>query len=203
MRRSEDYSRPRRRTLERIDRLQPRYFLPRAPSHFWCRNRLLLVFLKRFQQSLERRALTDLLGPENIRPMRKRKRIEAVEDLESRLPEVRAAHSDQFCAQSRCRLTPARRTKISRAGRRPSRPSRVVRDQPRPELREPSCSWADAIEPVSIDYLRKGRPRQRKLDWQIGGRKLCPGLCPNGCLPSTNTVTYRETRKETYQGSSG
>ena len=42
----------------------------------------------------------------------------------------------------------------------------------------------------------------RKPDWQIGRRKLCPRLCPNACLPSTNTVTYGQTRRETSRGSS-
>src|SRR4030095_1018998 len=55
---------------------------------------------------------------------------------------------------------------------------------------------------TGLDRLpAKGRPQERKLDWQIGRRKLCPGLCPNGCLPSTNTVTYGETRRETSRGS--
>jgi acetyl esterase/lipase len=42
----------------------------------------------------------------------------------------------------------------------------------------------------------------REAGWQIGRRKLCPRLCPNGCLPCTNTVTYGETRRETSRGSS-
>ena len=57
------------------------------------------------------------------------------------------------------------------------------------------------IEPVSVDYPRKVAHR-RGSDWQIGRRKLCPRLCPNGCLPSTNTVTYGETSRKTSRGSS-
>jgi hypothetical protein len=53
------------------------------------------------------------------------------------------------------------------------------------------------IKLVSIRLPAKGRLQERKLDWQIGRRKLCP----NGCLPSTNTVTYGETRRETSRGS--
>jgi hypothetical protein len=30
-----------------------------------------------------------------------------------------------------------------------------------------------------------------------GASELCPELCPNGFLPSTNTVSYRETRSDT------
>ena len=58
------------------------------------------------------------------------------------------------------------------------------------------------IKPVSVDYRRNESRRERKLDWHIGRRKLCPALCRNGCLPSTNTVTYGETRRETSRGSS-
>jgi hypothetical protein len=28
---------------------------------------------------------------------------------------------------------------------------------------------------------------------------LCPRLCPNGCLPSTNTVIYGETPRDIFQ----
>jgi hypothetical protein len=43
------------------------------------------------------------------------------------------------------------------------------------------------IEPVSI--TRERPPTGEETDWRIGHRKLCPGLCPNACLPSINTVT--------------
>jgi hypothetical protein len=35
-------------------------------------------------------------------------------------------------------------------------------------------------------------PTVEETEWQVG-RKLCPRLCPNECLPSTNTITYGET----------
>ena len=77
MRRSGDYSRPRRRTLERIDRLQPRYFLAAGGQPLLVPQPPVDRVPQRFQQSLERRALTDLRGLENIRPMRKSKRAVA------------------------------------------------------------------------------------------------------------------------------
>ena len=54
------------------------------------------------------------------------------------------------------------------------------------------------IEPVSI--TRERPPTGEETDWQLGPRKLCPRLCPNGCLPSTNTVTYGETPGERPRG---
>jgi hypothetical protein len=29
--------------------------------------------------------------------------------------------------------------------------------------------------------------------------ELCPGLCPNECLLSTNIVTYRETPRDVFE----
>ena len=40
------------------------------------------------------------------------------------------------------------------------------------------------------------------LEWQVGRQELCPRLCPNGCLPSTNTVTYGATPREMSRASS-
>ena len=51
------------------------------------------------------------------------------------------------------------------------------------------------IEPVSVDY-RERSLTQVKLDSQVGRRKLCPRLCPNGCLRSTSTITYGETPRD-------
>ena len=56
------------------------------------------------------------------------------------------------------------------------------------------------IEPVSITLEMPSTGEE--TDWQIGRRKLCPGLCHNACLRSTNTVTYGEIRRETSRGSS-
>jgi hypothetical protein len=50
------------------------------------------------------------------------------------------------------------------------------------------------IEPVSITLERP--PTEEEANWQIGRRKLCPRLCPNGYLPSTNTVSYGQTRSD-------
>ena len=61
-------------------------------------------------------------------------------------------------------------------------------------------TYLTGIEPVSVDHPRKVAHCMRKLDWQIGRRKLCPRLCPNGCLPSTNTVTYGETPTDIVRG---
>jgi hypothetical protein len=36
----------------------------------------------------------------------------------------------------------------------------------------------------------------RLSDWSS---ELCPRLCPNGCQPSTSTVTYRETPKDMFR----
>ena len=59
------------------------------------------------------------------------------------------------------------------------------------------------IEPVlEVEFQRliTSSRTVEKPDWQVGRRKLCPRLCPNGCLPSTNTVTYGETPRETSPG---
>jgi hypothetical protein len=52
------------------------------------------------------------------------------------------------------------------------------------------------IEPVSVDYREKVAHGEetRPAGWSA---EIVPGLCPNGRLPSTNTVTYGETPRET------
>ena len=66
--------------------------------------------------------------------------------------------------------------------------------------------WAQTgIEPspqndlLTVDYSRVVASVE-ETDWQIGLGKLCPRLCPNGCAPSTNTVTYGETPRDISRG---
>jgi hypothetical protein len=57
------------------------------------------------------------------------------------------------------------------------------------------------IEPLPQGVLRlitaviARRKEIRLAGWS---RKLCPRLCPNGCLLSTNTVTYGETSRNIF-----
>jgi site-specific DNA recombinase len=51
---------------------------------------------------------------------------------------------------------------------------------------EPPASNAESCSVERVAYCRK----TRLPDWSS---KLCPRLCPNWCLPSTNTVPYGET----------
>jgi hypothetical protein len=71
----------------------------------------------------------------------------------------------------------------------------------RPERARPRIVTSlTVIEPFSI--TRERPPTGEETDWQIGRRELCPGLCPNPCLPSTNTVTYGEIQRETFRRAS-
>jgi hypothetical protein len=53
------------------------------------------------------------------------------------------------------------------------------------------------IEPVSDQRMvahRGGNPGRLVVG------KLCPRLCPNQCLPSTNTVTYGQIPRDMLAG---
>ena len=52
---------------------------------------------------------------------------------------------------------------------------------------------------TGLDYPRRP-PNGEETDWQVDRRKLCPGLCPNACLPSINTGTYGETPRDIFPG---
>jgi hypothetical protein len=61
----------------------------------------------------------------------------------------------------------------------------------------------DVNKPLSAPPIRQvaigpaHRRGTRLSDWSS---ELCPRLCPDGCLPSTNTITYRETPRDSSQG---
>jgi hypothetical protein len=63
--------------------------------------------------------------------------------------------------------------------------------------REGALVSLTVIEPVSVDYREKSLTVEeiRLAGWS---RKLCPRLCPNGCLLPTNTVAYGETSRDIF-----
>src|SRR3989442_15422727 len=63
------------------------------------------------------------------------------------------------------------------------------------------CRRVPAAEGIGRAVKNRERsPTRKEIRPADCRRKLCPGLCPNWCLPSTNTVTYGETRRETTPG---
>jgi hypothetical protein len=62
------------------------------------------------------------------------------------------------------------------------------RAQPGAFGRRASRTRDDALRTLDTD---EGSPH--------GESELCPILCPNACLPSTNTISYGETPRDTFR----